>query len=115
VSLLSVVPAPFAGAYDLLGIDYHYRPVEVLSEHVSDQGSGCGMVTMDPTMDIAQQMLPLFEGNATLQEPSVASLVEFTLHKNKGLGAMCEPSSLRPIRRQCVMEEVVEVERSLVD
>ena len=45
----------------------------------------------------------------------MASLVEFTLHKNKGLGATCKPSGLCPICRQCVTEEVVEVERSLVD
>ena len=57
------------------------------------------MVTTNPTMDIAQQTLPLFEGDAALQDPDVASLVEFALHKNKGLGAMCELSSLHPIRR----------------
>ena len=53
------------------------------------------MVTTDPTVDIAQQMLPLFDGDVALQDPGVASLVEFALHKNKGLGMMCEPSSLR--------------------
>ena len=57
------------------------------------------MVTIDPTVDIAQQTLPLFDGDAALQDPDVASLVEFTLHKNKGLGAMCEPLSLHPIHR----------------
>ena len=41
------------------------------------------MVTVDPTLDIAQQMLPLFDGDAALQDPDVASLVEFALHKNK--------------------------------
>ena len=66
VSLPSVVLAPFAGAYDLLGIGYRGRPVEALSECVFDQGSGRGMVTIDPTMDIAHQTLPLFEGDAVL-------------------------------------------------
>ena len=94
MSLLSVVLAPFIGAYNLLGIGYHSRPVEALLEHVSDQGFGRGMVTTDPTMDIAQQTLPLVGGDAALQDPGVASHVEFTLHKNKGLGAMCEPLSL---------------------
>ena len=72
------------------------------------------MVTADPTVDIAQQMLPLFEGDAALQDPGVASLVEFTLHKNKGLGVTCEPSSFRLSCWQCVMEEVVDVECSPV-
>ena len=57
------------------------------------------MVTTDPTMDIAQQTLPLFDRDTVLQDPGVASLVEFALHKNKGLGAMCEPSGLHPIYR----------------
>ena len=45
----------------------------------------------------------------------MASFVELALYKNEGLGATCEPSSFRLVCRQCVMEEVVEVERSLVD
>ena len=52
------------------------------------------MVTTDPTVDIAQQTLPLFNGDAALQDPGVAPLIEFTLHKNKGLGTMCESSCL---------------------
>ena len=53
VSLSSVVLAPFAGAYDLLGIGYYSGPVEALSECIPNQGSRRGMVTADPTMDIA--------------------------------------------------------------
>ena len=99
MSLPSIVLAPFVGAYNLLGVGYRGRLVEALSEHVSDQGSGCGIVTADPIVDITQQTLNLFEGDAALQDPSVFSLVEFTLHKNKELGPMCEPSSLRPVHR----------------
>ena len=99
MSLPSVVLTPFIGEHNLLDIGYYDRPVEALSECVSDQGSRHGMVTADPTMDIAQQTLPLFEGDAALQDPDVASLVEFALHKNKGLGATCEPSSLCLVRR----------------
>ena len=73
------------------------------------------MVTVDPTVDITQQVLPLLNGDATLQDPGVASSVEFALHKNEGFGAACEPSSLRLVRRQRLMELVVEVECSPVD
>ena len=45
----------------------------------------------------------------------MASLVEFVLHKNKGLGAMSEPSSFHLVHRQRVLEEVVEVEYPPVD
>ena len=73
------------------------------------------MVTVDPIMDIAQQALPLLNGDAALQDPGVASFVEFALYKNEGLGVTCEPSSFRIVHWQCVMEEVVEVECSPVD
>ena len=45
----------------------------------------------------------------------MASFVEFTFYKNEGFGMTCKPSSFRLIRWQLVTEEVVEVERSLVD
>jgi len=98
VSLSSVVLAPFAGAYDLLGVGYCSGPVEALSECVSDQSSWCGVVTADPAVDVAQQKLALFGGNALLQDPGVASFVEFAFYKDEGLGAACEPSAFRLIR-----------------
>ena len=54
VSLPSVVLTPFAGAYNLLGVDYCGGPVEALSECVSNQGARCDMVTADPTVDVTQ-------------------------------------------------------------
>ena len=62
------------------------------------------MVTANPTMDITQQKLPLFDRDTELQDPGVASFVEFAFYKNEGLGAACEPSSLYPVCQQCVME-----------
>ena len=66
VSLLSIVLTPFVGVYDLLGVGYCSGPVDALSECVPNQGSRCGVVSADPTMDIAQQKLPLFNGDTEL-------------------------------------------------
>ena len=44
----------------------------------------------------------------------MALFVQFALYKNEGLGATCEPLSFCLVHRQRVMEEVVEVECSLV-
>ena len=66
MSLLSIVLTPFVGVHDLFNVGYCSGPVEALLECVSNQGSRCGVVTTDPTMDIAQQMLPLFEEDAAL-------------------------------------------------
>ena len=82
VGLTNIVLTPFVGAHNSVRISHHGWPVEALSERVFDQGSRCGMMSVDPTMDITQQMLPLFDGDAALQDPGVASLVEFDLHKN---------------------------------
>ena len=57
---------PFVGVHDMFSIGYRGRPLEALLECISNQGSRHGMVTIDPTMDIAQQTLPLFEGDVAL-------------------------------------------------
>ena len=93
VSLPSEVLAPIAGAYDLLGVGYYSGPVEALSECVSNQGPRCGMVTVDPIVDVVQQKSSLFAGDVELHDLGVASSVEFALYKNERLGVMCEPSS----------------------
>ena len=62
----SVVLAPFVGVYDLVDVGYCSGPVEALLECVPNQGSRHGVVTADPTMDIAQQKLPLFDEDTEL-------------------------------------------------
>ena len=66
VSLLSIVLTPFVGAYDLLGVGYRGGTIEALSECVSNQGPWRGVVTIDATMDITQQVFPLLNGDAAL-------------------------------------------------
>ena len=69
------------------------------------------MVPTDPTVDITQKLLPLFNGDATLQDPGVASPVELALNKDKGFDVTREPPSLCFVRGQRLMEEVVKVRR----
>ena len=66
MGLPSIVLTPFVGAHNLFGVGYCGWSVEALSECISNQGSRRGMVTVDLTMDIAQQTLPLFNGDAAL-------------------------------------------------
>ena len=98
----------------MFSVRYCSRPVEALLECISDQGSRHGMVTVDPTVDIAQQPLPLFDGDAALQDLGVASLVEYALNEDKELGVTREPLSLHFVHRQRLTEEVVEVRHPLV-
>ena len=114
MGLSSIVLTPFTSAHNLFSIGYYGRPVEALSEHISDQGPRHDMVPTHPTMDITQQLLPVFDEDATLQDPDAASPVELALNKDKGLGATHEPSSLHFVHRQRLTEKVVEVRRPLV-
>ena len=72
------------------------------------------MVPVDPTVDITQQLFPLFDGDAALQDPGVASLVEFALNKDKRLGTTREPLSLCLVYRQRLAKKVVVVRHPLV-
>ena len=56
------------------------------------------MVTADPAVDVAQQKLALFGGNALMQDPGVASFVEFAFYKDEGFGMACKPLAFRLIR-----------------
>ena len=66
MGLPSVLFTPFAGAHNTFSIGYHGWPVEALSKHIFDQGSRRGMVTVDPTVDIAQQKFSLFARDTEL-------------------------------------------------
>ena len=82
----------------MLSVSYYNRPVEALSERVPNQGSRCGMVPVDPTMDVIQQLLPLFDRDIALEDLSVVVLVELFLDDDKLLGAEREPPSQRLVR-----------------
>ena len=66
MGISSIVLTPFISAHNLFDVGYSGRLVEALTEHVFDQGSRRSMVTVDPIVDIAQQLVPLFDGDAAL-------------------------------------------------
>ena len=66
MGLPGVVLTLFVSVHNMFSIDYHGRLVEALLECISDQSPSCGTVPIDPTMDITQQLLPLFNGDVAL-------------------------------------------------
>ena len=66
VGLPSIVLTPFIGAHNMFSVGYYGRLVDASSERIYDQGARRGMVPADPTVDITQQLLPLFDGDVTL-------------------------------------------------
>ena len=110
----SVVLASFVGAYDLLGIGHRGRLVETLPECVSDKGFRCGVMFVDPSMDVFQQVLPLLDGDAMLRGSSVVALVELPFDDDEGRGMTREPSGLCLVGREHLVEEAIEIRCSLV-
>jgi hypothetical protein len=109
VGLPSVILTPFLGAHDLLSVRHRGWPVEALLECVSDQGLGHGVVPTDPALDILQQLFPLFDQDTMLQDLGGTLFVELSLNDDEGLCAACEPSGLRLVNQEHLVEEVVEI------
>ena len=72
------------------------------------------MMSTDHSMDVFQQVLPLLGGDATLQDSSVAVLVELPFDDDEGLGATHEPPGLCPVGREHLVEEAIEIRCSPV-
>ena len=58
--------APLASPHDLGGIGNFSGPVEALPERIADEGARRGVVTADASVDVADQLLALGDGNASL-------------------------------------------------
>jgi hypothetical protein len=67
---------PLAGAYNPSGVSHRGRPVETLSESVSDEGPRCCMVTASHRVYFLQQLLSLGDGYASLENARGAAVVE---------------------------------------
>lgn len=75
--------ASFAGAYDFFCVGHSGGLVEALSKSTSDQGPWRRVVTTNSAVDVFQQSLPLFDGDAALQDPRDAPFAEFLADKEK--------------------------------
>jgi hypothetical protein len=75
VGLASVELAPFAGAHDLAGIRDRGGPVKALTERVANEGAGRGVMATDPRVDVPQELAPLRDGHASLQDAGGGALV----------------------------------------
>jgi hypothetical protein len=69
--------------YYLSGVSHGSGPVETLLERVSDEGAWHYVVAENALVDILQQPLPLFDGDAVLQDSSGAMLVKFPIQQDK--------------------------------
>jgi hypothetical protein len=75
VGLASVELAPFAGAHDFAGVSDRGGPVEALAERVAHEGAGCGMVTAHARVYVPEELAPLGNRHASLQDAGGGALV----------------------------------------
>jgi hypothetical protein len=68
IGLAGVELAPFASAHNLAGIGDRGGPVEALAERVAHEGEQRRVVAAYARMDVAEELTPLRDGDASLQD-----------------------------------------------
>jgi hypothetical protein len=68
VCLPRVELTPFAGADNSSGVGHRRRPVETLSESVSNKGSRRCVMTASPRVYFLQELLAFSDGYAPLED-----------------------------------------------
>jgi hypothetical protein len=97
----------FAALHDFFGIGHRCWPVEALPKGFSDQGSRSSVVAADSSVNVLQELLALSDGDASLQNPGGATIVELTLDEGEGFCAVCHPPSFFLALRQFTALEAV--------
>ena len=67
---------PFAGADNSIGVGHRGRPVETLSEGVSNKGSRRCVMAASPRVYLLQEFLTFGDGDASLEDARGAAMVE---------------------------------------
>jgi hypothetical protein len=98
VGLAGVELAPFAGAYDFAGTRDRGRPVKALAERIANEGTGLGVMAADPGVDVPQELAPLGDGHAPLQDVGGGALVQLAVDEGEGLGHPGDASARGPVR-----------------
>jgi hypothetical protein len=88
VGLASVKLAPFAGAYDFAGVSDRGGPVKALAERVAHEGARCGMVAAHARVYVPEELAPLGDGHASLQDAGGGALVQLTVDEAKNLAIL---------------------------
>jgi hypothetical protein len=75
--------APFIGAHDLAGVGDRGWPVEALVERVAHEGARCCVMAAHTRMYVSEELAPLRDGHASLQDAGGGALVQLIIDKSK--------------------------------
>ena len=87
---------PLAGADNSSGVSHRRRPVETLSEGVSNKGSRRCVMAASPRVYLLQEFLTFGDGDVSLEDARGAAVVELLLfaQQDERLGAPRHPPCL---------------------
>jgi hypothetical protein len=83
IGLVGVELAPFAGAHDLAGVGDRGGPVEALAERITHEGAGCCVMTAHARMYIPEELTPLGDEHASLQDARRGALVQLAIDESE--------------------------------
>jgi hypothetical protein len=83
IGLAGVELAPFAGAHDLAGVGDHGGPVETLTERIAHEGVWCYVMAAHAHMYIPEELAPLSNGYASLQDSRRDALVHLAVDEGE--------------------------------
>jgi hypothetical protein len=83
IGLAGVEFAPFAGAHDLAGVGDRGGPVEALEKRIAHEGAGCCVMAARARMYIPEELAPLRDGYASLQDARRGALVQLAVNESE--------------------------------
>jgi hypothetical protein len=79
VRLSSIELATLAGPHDVGGVGDRGGPVKTLSKRITHEGPQRGIMTAGASVDVADQLLALGDGDASLQDAQGIALVQLVV------------------------------------
>ena len=76
----SVELATLSGPHDVGGVGDRGGPVKTLPKRVTHEGAWRGVMAADASMDVADQLLALGDGDASLQDTRGTALVKLVVN-----------------------------------
>jgi hypothetical protein len=83
IGLAGVELAPFAGAHDFAGVGNRGGLVEALAERVVYEGVGCCVVAAHAHVYFSEELAPLGDGHASLQNAGRSALVQLYVDESE--------------------------------
>ena len=86
--LTGVELAALASLHDLCAVSYCNGPVKAMPKCVTHEGARRNLVATDASMDVADQLLALGDGDAPLQNTQGTALVQLVIIRMKDLARL---------------------------